>query len=110
MAHLTWLKAVVVGGLQGVAELFRVSSLGHSILISALVGRSWARDLDASAPEPPYLAFVVGLHVATALAPARRDTPGRLMELTGAVGGVLSRNSRHAAIPRQRVRNLAAPA
>jgi undecaprenyl-diphosphatase len=66
--HLTWLEALVVGGLQGVAELFPVSSLGHSILLPALVGGSWARDLDVSAPESPYLAFVVGLHVATALA------------------------------------------
>jgi undecaprenyl-diphosphatase len=45
-----------------------VSSLGHSILIPALVGGTWAQDLDVSAPESPYLAFVVGLHVATALA------------------------------------------
>jgi undecaprenyl-diphosphatase len=59
---------MVIGGLQGVAELFPVSSLGHSILIPALVGGSWARDLDVSAPESPYLAFVVGLHVATAVA------------------------------------------
>ena len=68
MEHLTWLEALVIGGLQGVAELFPVSSLGHSILLPALVGGSWARDLDVSAPESPYLAFVVGLHVATALA------------------------------------------
>ena len=66
--HLTWLEALVIGGLQGVAELFPVSNLGHSILLPALVGGSWARDLDVSAPESPYLAFVVGLHVATALA------------------------------------------
>ena len=68
MGHLTWLEALVIGALQGVAELFPVSSLGHSILIPALVGGEWARDLDVSAPESPYLAFVVGLHVATALA------------------------------------------
>jgi undecaprenyl-diphosphatase len=68
VGHLTWLEALVVGGLQGVAELFPVSSLGHSILIPAVVGGSWAQDLDVSAPESPYLAFVVGLHVATALA------------------------------------------
>lgn len=42
--------------------------LGHSILLPAVIGGSWARDLDMSAPESPYLAFVVGLHVATALA------------------------------------------
>ncbi len=68
MGHLTWLEAIVIGGMQGVAELFPVSSLGHSILIPALVGGSWAQDLDVSAPESPYLAFIVGLHVATALA------------------------------------------
>jgi undecaprenyl-diphosphatase len=68
VGYLTWSEAVVIGGLQGVAELFPVSSLGHSILIPALVGGTWARDLDVSAPESPYLAFVVGLHVATALA------------------------------------------
>lgn len=68
MGHLTWLEAIVIGGMQGVAELFPVSSLGHSILIPALVGGSWAQDLDVSAPESPYLAFIVGLHVATAIA------------------------------------------
>jgi undecaprenyl-diphosphatase len=68
MSHLTWLEASVVGALQGVAELFPVSSLGHSVLLPAVVGGSWARDLDVSAPESPYLAFIVGLHVATAAA------------------------------------------
>ena len=68
MSNLSWLEAIVIGGLQGVAELFPVSSLGHSILIPAVVGGSWARDLDVTSPASPYLAFVVGLHVATAIA------------------------------------------
>jgi undecaprenyl-diphosphatase len=38
------------------------------VLLPALVGGRWATDLDVSAPESPYLAFIVGLHVATALA------------------------------------------
>jgi undecaprenyl-diphosphatase len=67
-AHLTYPEAIVIGLLQGVTELFPVSSLGHSILLPAVLGGRWARDLDVSAPESPYLAFVVGLHVATALA------------------------------------------
>ncbi len=54
--------------MQGIAELFPVSSLGHSVLLPAWVGGSWARDLNVSSPESPYLAFIVGLHVATALA------------------------------------------
>jgi undecaprenyl-diphosphatase len=68
VSHLNFLEAIVVGAFQGVTELFPVSSLGHSVLIPALVGGSWARDLNVSAPESPYLAFIVGLHVATAAA------------------------------------------
>jgi undecaprenyl-diphosphatase len=65
---LTYPEAVVVGALQGVSELFPVSSLGHAVLVPALVGGRWASDLNVSSPESPYLAFIVGLHVATALA------------------------------------------
>jgi undecaprenyl-diphosphatase len=68
VSGLTYLEAVVVGAFQGVTELFPVSSLGHSILVPALIGGRWAADLDVSAPESPYLAFIVGLHVATAAA------------------------------------------
>ena len=47
--------------------MFPVSSLGHSVLIPALFG--WHNLVtDQSAGESFYLAFVVGLHVATALA------------------------------------------
>lgn len=67
-SHLGWLEAGVIGLTQGVTELFPVSSLGHSVLIPAVVGGSWARDLSVSSPESPYLAFIVGLHVATAIA------------------------------------------
>lgn len=65
---LTYAEAVVVGAFQGVTELFPVSSLGHSVLVPALIGGRWARDLNVSTPESPYLAFIVGLHVATAAA------------------------------------------
>jgi undecaprenyl-diphosphatase len=68
MTHLTYLEAAVVGLIQGVTELFPVSSLGHNVLIPALVGGSWARDLNVAATQSPYLAFIVGLHVATAIA------------------------------------------
>jgi len=68
VTHLTYLEAAVVGLVQGVSEMFPVSSLGHAVLIPALVGGSWARDLNVAAAESPYLAFIVGLHVATAMA------------------------------------------
>src|SRR6476619_1796845 len=65
---LSYVEAIVVGALQGVTELFPVSSLGHSVILPAVVGGQWATDLDGSAPESHYLAFIVGLHGATALA------------------------------------------
>ncbi|HAM26696.1 MAG TPA: undecaprenyl-diphosphate phosphatase [Microbacteriaceae bacterium] len=65
---MNYLEAIVMGAIQGITELFPVSSLGHAVLIPALLGGQWARDLSVSAPESPYLAFIVGLHVATALA------------------------------------------
>jgi undecaprenyl-diphosphatase len=71
MSHvplMTYPEAMIVGLIQGVTELFPVSSLGHNVLIPALVGGSWAKALSVSAPESPYLAFIVGLHVATAIA------------------------------------------
>jgi len=68
MTHLTYLEAAVVGLVQGVSELFPVSSLGHNVLIPALIGGSWARDLNVADANSPYLAFIVGMHVATAIA------------------------------------------
>jgi undecaprenyl-diphosphatase len=67
MTHLSYAEAIIVGFIQGVTELFPVSSLGHNVLLPAIIGGSWARDLDVSKPESPYLAFIVALHVATAI-------------------------------------------
>src|ERR1700690_2169758 len=68
LTHLTYPEAAVVGLIQGVSELFPVSSLGHNVLIPALIGGSWASDLNVSKANSPYLAFIVGMHVATAIA------------------------------------------
>ena len=65
---LTYPEMIVVGFLQGVSELFPVSSLGHSVLLPALLGGDWAADLDLSAPGSPYLDTLVAMHVATAAA------------------------------------------
>jgi undecaprenyl-diphosphatase len=67
MSAVTYFEAIVVGALQGVSELFPVSSLGHSILLPAWIGGSWATDLSMS-KDSPYLAVLVAMHVATALA------------------------------------------
>src|SRR5882672_11093608 len=64
---MSYLQAIVIGLLQGVTELFPISSLGHSVLVPAWLG--WDNLVNAqSADESFYLAFVVALHVATALA------------------------------------------
>jgi undecaprenyl-diphosphatase len=68
MTHLTYLEAAVVGVVQGVSEMFPVSSLGHAVLIPAIIGGQWAHDLNVAAPGSAYLAFLVALHVATACA------------------------------------------
>jgi undecaprenyl-diphosphatase len=64
---LSYFQAIVIGILQGITELFPISSLGHSVLIPAWFG--WDDVVSAqSAQESFYLAFVVALHVATAIA------------------------------------------
>ncbi len=72
MTELSYLQAVVIGAVQGVTELFPVSSLGHSVLVPALLGGSWehlvTETSTADSEASPYLAFVVALHVATAVA------------------------------------------
>jgi undecaprenyl-diphosphatase len=60
-------QAIILGLIQGVTELFPVSSLGHSVILPQLFG--WTSVVKAqSASESFFLAFLVGLHVATALA------------------------------------------
>src|SRR2546421_6241084 len=64
---MTYLQAIVIGLLQGVTELFPISSLGHSVLLPGWLG--WDSLVHGqSADESFYLAFLVGVHVATALA------------------------------------------
>jgi undecaprenyl-diphosphatase len=72
MVELTYLQAVVIGLLQGVTELFPISSLGHSVLVPAWIGGDWKHLVTeystSESGQSPYLAFIVALHVATALA------------------------------------------
>ena len=59
-------QAIVLGVLQGVTELFPVSSLGHTVLFPTLFG--WHNIVAwQSRPESPWLAFVVMLHVGSAV-------------------------------------------
>jgi undecaprenyl-diphosphatase len=64
---ITYLQAVILGLFQGVTELFPVSSLGHSVLISYLF--NWQNVLKGTIDKTSsFLLYVVVIHVATALA------------------------------------------
>ncbi len=63
---LSYFQAIVLGALQGVTELFPISSLGHTVLLPTLFG--WNKLVDAqSESESFWLALVVLLHVGSAL-------------------------------------------
>jgi undecaprenyl-diphosphatase len=63
---LSYFQAIVLGALQGVSELFPISSLGHTVLFPTLFG--WNKLVDAqSENESFWLALVVMLHVGSAL-------------------------------------------
>ena len=59
---VTFVQAMLLAVLQGVSELFPVSSLGHTVLLPALL--RWGVDEGSDS----FLAFVVVLHLGTALA------------------------------------------
>jgi len=58
---ISYFQAAILGLLQGVAELFPISSLGHSVILPSLFG--WNIHQNA----PYFLTFLVALHLATAL-------------------------------------------
>ena len=59
---MTLLQAIVLSILQGVSELFPVSSLGHAVILPKLL--HWG----IKTTSPSWLAFLVALHIGTATA------------------------------------------
>ena len=63
---MTTFQAIVLGVIQGVTELFPISSLGHTVILPHLFG--WNNVVRwESQPESPWLAFVVMLHLGSAV-------------------------------------------
>src|ERR1700749_4314000 len=58
---ITIFQAIVLGLLQGVSELFPISSLGHSVIVPKLLG--WHMPVNAEF----FLTFLIATHLATAL-------------------------------------------
>jgi undecaprenyl-diphosphatase len=64
---LTYLQAIILGLIQGVTELFPVSSLGHAVLIADLF--NWTNlSNQLSDKSSTFLNLIVMVHVATAIA------------------------------------------
>ncbi|MGH2865446.1 MAG: undecaprenyl-diphosphate phosphatase [Solirubrobacteraceae bacterium] len=63
---LSYFQAAVLGALQGVSELFPISSLGHTVLFPTLFG--WNELVRVQSEKDSFwVAFVVALHVGSAL-------------------------------------------
>jgi undecaprenyl-diphosphatase len=58
---ISYFQGAVLGLLQGVSELFPVSSLGHSVILPHLLGWNIHQN------QPYFLTFLVAVHLATAL-------------------------------------------
>jgi undecaprenyl-diphosphatase len=58
---MNYIQAIILGGLQGITELFPISSLGHTVLIPSLLG--WQLDQGGEF----FVLFLVATHFATAL-------------------------------------------
>ncbi|HET9094548.1 MAG TPA: undecaprenyl-diphosphate phosphatase [Solirubrobacteraceae bacterium] len=64
---ITTFQALVLGVLQGVSELFPISSLGHTVLFPHLFGWNNIVAWQSSSAQSPWLAFIVMLHVGSAI-------------------------------------------
>jgi len=58
---LSLFQAIILGGVQGITELFPISSLGHSVLLPGLLG--W----NINQNSETFLEFLVATHLATAI-------------------------------------------
>jgi undecaprenyl-diphosphatase len=58
---ITYGQAIVLGLVQGVTELFPISSLGHSVILPQLFGWNIHQN------DPYFITFLVATHLATAL-------------------------------------------
>jgi undecaprenyl-diphosphatase len=58
---ISYPQAIILGLLQGVSELFPVSSLGHSVILPKLLGWNIHQN------DPYFISFLVATHLATAI-------------------------------------------
>src|SRR5450759_1793549 len=66
--NLTILQAVVLSLLQGVTELFPISSLGHTVILPGLLGWGNLQTNTGCGGESCFLPFITSLHLGTSIA------------------------------------------
>jgi len=64
--NFTYAQAIITGFIQGITELFPVSSLGHAILIPAWIGGSFKEFI--SEENKAYLLITIAMHLASSIA------------------------------------------
>jgi undecaprenyl-diphosphatase len=64
--EFTYLQAVLIGFIQGITELFPISSLGHAILIPAWLGGTFKDFI--SEENQTYLLISIAMHLASSVA------------------------------------------
>lgn len=64
---LSYFQAVVLGLLQGVSELFPISSLGHSVIFAGALGWTNVKTVAPEDQGSSFLTFLVATHLATAV-------------------------------------------
>ena len=64
--NFTYEQAVIIGFIQGLTELFPISSLGHAILIPAWIGGSFREFI--SEENQAYLLITIAMHLASSVA------------------------------------------
>ena len=62
----TYGQAIIIGFIQGITELFPISSLGHAILIPAWIGGSFREFI--SEENQSYLLITIAMHLASSVA------------------------------------------
>ncbi|MEI8066275.1 MAG: undecaprenyl-diphosphate phosphatase [Actinomycetes bacterium] len=64
--HLSFIQTIFLGFLQGITELFPISSLGHAVLVPAWIGGSFGKFVSEN--NDSYLSITVAMHLASAIA------------------------------------------
>ena len=86
----TYGQAVLIGFIQGITELFPISSLGHAILIPAWIGGSFGEFI--SEENEAYLLITIAMHLASSVALFLVFRTRWIRLISGTVQAVVSKN------------------